>query len=315
MTTLIVTHPVFALHDTGPGHPERPERMRAIDAALSAPEFDAMKRRDAPLRDDVETQILRAHSPAHLERIRTAARDVGRGPVYLDPDTVVSGHTWEAAVRAVGAVLCGVDAVMTEGDSFQTVFCQVRPPGHHAEHNRAMGFCLFSNVAIGALYARAVHGAQKAAVIDFDVHHGNGTQDIFWSDQDLFYGSVHQMPHYPGTGSASERGVGNIWNAPLKAGDGGAAFRDALSNRIFPALHDFGPDIILVSAGFDGHLHDPLGGLRLLEADYVWVTEQIMDAARRHCRGRIVSVLEGGYTPSDLAASAAAHVRTMLTNR
>ena len=312
MTTLLITHPCFLSHDTGPGHPERADRMRALDRAFGADEFASLARVTVPHRADVESRILLAHSSAHLERVRAASADRTRMPVYLDPDTVVSSGTWEAALTAVGAVLCGIDAVMAPNASVKTAFCQVRPPGHHAEHNRAMGFCVFNNVAVGALYARKVHGLDRVAVIDFDVHHGNGTQDIFWSDKDLFYGSVHQMPHYPGTGAASERGVGNIWNAPLKAGDGGAEFRQALSERILPALDDFAPQLILASAGFDGHRHDPLGGLRLVPADYRWVTERLTDAARRHCGGRMVSALEGGYGLDDLAAAASAHVGALM---
>lgn len=312
MQTLLVTHPSFVLHETGFGNPERPARMHAIDAALAAEEFSGLKRQDAPMRDDVEAQILLAHSRAHLERVRTAAADPSSLPVHFDQDTVMSAGTWEAALRAVGAGLLAVDAVMDPGSAMTNAFCQVRPPGHHAEHERIMGFCFFSNAAIAGLYARARHGAERIAVVDFDVHHGNGTQDIFWSDSDLFYGSTHQMPWFPGTGAVSEQGVGNIWNAPLRAGDGGTEFREAIEARILPALHDFAPDLIVISAGFDAHADDPLGRLRLHEPDFAWVTHKLVEAAHRHCKGRIVSLLEGGYVLSALAQSTAAHVRALM---
>jgi acetoin utilization deacetylase AcuC-like enzyme len=282
MSTLLVTHPCFLLHETGPGHPERPARMRAIDEALSAAAFGGLKREEAPLRDDIETQILRAHSPAHLERIRAASTELSKMPIYLDGDTVMSAGTWEAALRAVGAGLRAIDAVMDPGSGVTNAFCQVRPPGHHAEHQRVMGFCFFSNVAIAALYARAAYGAERVAVIDFDVHHGNGTQEIFWRDKNLFYGSTHQMPLFPGTGALSECGVGNIWNAPLRAGDGGAQFRDAMETRIIPALRNFSPDLMLISAGFDAREGDPLADLRLLEPDFEWITKKLVEAAHRH---------------------------------
>jgi len=312
MTTLLISHPSFVLHDTGPGHPERAERMKAIDKALSSTEFDSLKREDAPLPEDIETHILRAHSAPHLERVRAGAQEARTRPHYLDPDTVMSASSWEAALRAIGAVLRGVDAVFDPASGISNVFCQVRPPGHHAEHSRSMGFCIFSTVAIAGLYAKAKHGAERVAVIDFDVHHGNGTQDIFWSDKTLFYGSTHQMPHYPGTGAVSEHGVGNIWNAPLRSGDGSTEFRAAMDRVILPALDEFAPDLILVSAGFDAHIHDPLGGLRLSDADYTWVTERLLDMADRHCKGRLVSALEGGYDLDALGSATAAHIRALM---
>ena len=229
MTTLLLTHPAFLRHETGPLHPERPARMRAIDAALSGGAFARLWREEAPLREDAEAAILRAHDREHLERLRALSADPDRLPASIDGDTVVSAGTWEAALRAVGAGLRAVDAVMDPVSGVGNAFCQVRPPGHHAGRNRAMGFCFFSTAAIAALYARAQYRARRVAVVDFDVHHGNGTQDIFWADPDLFYGSTHQMPLFPGTGAASERGVGNVWNAPLRAGDGGEAFRATLT--------------------------------------------------------------------------------------
>ncbi|KAB1070201.1 histone deacetylase family protein [Methylobacterium planeticum] len=315
MPTLLLTHPAFLRHEPGGAHPERPARMRAIDEALAGPEFAGLQREAAPLREDAEARILLAHSARHLDRVRAArdaasARDAAQ-PQRLDPDTVMSAGSWEAALRGVGAGLRAVDAVMDRGSGLANAFCQVRPPGHHAEHDRAMGFCLFSNVAIAAHYARAKHGAERVAVVDFDVHHGNGTQEIFWADRDLFYGSTHQMPWFPGTGAVSEQGVGNIWNAPLRAGDGGEVFREAVRSRILPALDAFRPDLILVSAGFDAHADDPLGRLRLGAADFTWVTDALVEAARRHCGGRLVSMLEGGYLLPALAQSAAAHVRAL----
>jgi len=310
MSTLLLTHSSFLAHDTGAGHPERPDRIRAIDKVLSHELFDSLVREEAPLRDDVEEQILLAHPEGHLAGMRGLAEASLKTPRHIDGDTVISAGTWEAALRSVGAGLAAVDAVMT--GRMANAFCEVRPPGHHAEANRAMGFCLFSNAAIAGLYARKKHGAERIAVVDFDVHHGNGTQNIFWSDRDLFYGSTHEMPLFPGTGAARETGVGNITNAPLRAGDGGERFREAFESRILPGLHNFGPDIVIISAGFDAHENDPLANLRLVEADYLWATEKLADLARRHSNGRIVSMLEGGYDLTSLARSVAVHVRALM---
>jgi acetoin utilization deacetylase AcuC-like enzyme len=310
MATLLITHPCFVDHDTGPGHPERADRMRAIDKVLAHDVFKDLEREEAPLRADVEEQIRLAHPAVYLEKLRTIATGPINGTRHIDADTVISPGSWEAALRAVGAGLHGVDAVMSGRAA--NVFCQVRPPGHHAESDRAMGFCLFSNAAIAGLYARAKHGAERVAVVDFDVHHGNGTQDVFWSDKDLYYGSTHQMPLFPGTGAMSETGVGNVFNAPLRAGDAGERFREAFESRILPPLHDFGPDILLISAGFDAHQADPLANLRLVEADFLWATERLADMAGKHCNGRIVSLLEGGYDLNALARSVAVHVKTLM---
>jgi acetoin utilization deacetylase AcuC-like enzyme len=310
MATHLFTHPSFLAHDTGVGHPERPDRMRAIDKVLAHDIFKGLVREEAPLREDVEEQIRLAHPAAHLEKMRSIATGPIDQPCHIDGDTVVSAGTWEAALRAVGAGLAAVDAVI-DGRA-ANAFCQVRPPGHHAEADRAMGFCLFSNAAVAGLYARAKHGAERIAIVDFDVHHGNGTQDIFWADKDLFYGSTHEMPLFPGTGALAERGVGNIHNAPLRAGDGGERFREAVESRILPALHDFGPDILIISAGFDAHTADPLANLRLVEADFLWATEKFAETAKRHCDGRIVSMLEGGYDLNALARSVAVHVKALM---
>ncbi|MCH9766051.1 MAG: histone deacetylase family protein [Alphaproteobacteria bacterium] len=311
MSSLLVTHPIFVDHDTGFGHPERPDRMRAIDKVLSHELFGTLKRIDAPLRDDVEAQILRVHPKDHLETIRAAGAALkGDAHVQIDADTVMSHGSWEAALRAVGAGLEAVDKVMSA--DVANAFCQVRPPGHHAEKHRAMGFCLFSNAAIAGHYARTKHGAERIAVVDFDVHHGNGTQNVFWEDKDLFYGSTHQMPLFPGTGALSETGVGNIWNAPLKAGDDGLVFRDAYKSRILEPLKNFAPDLVIISAGFDAHKHDPLGGLRLVESDFMWATSKLVEIADKYANGRIVSMLEGGYNLDALAKSVGVHVRTLM---
>ena len=312
MTTLLLTHPSFIAHDTGLGHPERPDRMRAIDRVLSHESFSALVRVQAPLRPDTESAILYVHPPeliAHLKALRTEAQ---HSPVYVDGDTVMSAGSWEAVMRAIGAGLDAVDAVLTSESGHKNAFCQVRPPGHHAEGERAMGFCFFNSIAIAARYARKKYGAERVAVVDFDVHHGNGTQDIFWSDPNLFYASTHQMPLFPGSGALSETGVGNIWNAPLRAGDTGSVFADAFRSRILPALHNFAPDLLLISAGFDAHKDDPLGNVRLIESDFLWVTEELIKLADRHSKGRIVSMLEGGYDLTALARSVGVHVKALM---
>jgi acetoin utilization deacetylase AcuC-like enzyme len=312
MTTLLVTHPAFLQHDTGAGHPERPDRMRAIDKVLAHEVFNALVRAEAPIRDEADEMIIRAHNKEHLEAMRqvAAGRTPGQGTVRVDSDTVVSPGTWEAAQRAVGAGLLAVDKVIS--GEVKNAFAQVRPPGHHAESDKAMGFCLFNNVAVAAHYARVKHGAERVAVIDFDVHHGNGTQDIFWADKNFYYASTHEMPLYPGTGALNETGVGNIWNAPLRAGDAGDKFRDAVETRILPSLHNFAPDLLIISAGFDAHERDPLANLALVEADFLWVTEALAKVAAKHCQGRVVSMLEGGYDLTGLSKSVAVHVKTLM---
>ncbi len=312
MPTLHITHPSFLEHDTGPGHPERPDRMRAIDKVLGHETFSALVREEAPLRDDVEEAILFAHPRRYLDQIKSVRPNPGEGRVHLDGDTVMSPGSWDAALRAVGAGLRAVDQVMDDGNGITNAFCQVRPCGHHAEAERAMGFCIFANAAIAGMYARKKYGLERVAVVDFDVHHGNGTQDIFWSDKDLFFASTHQMPLFPGTGAVSETGVGNIFNAPLRSGDDGERFKDAFESRIFPALKSFSPDLIVISAGFDAHEADPLATLRLVEADFLWVTQEIVEYADRQCAGRVVSMLEGGYDLTALARSVGVHVRAMM---
>jgi acetoin utilization deacetylase AcuC-like enzyme len=312
MPTLLITHPCFVEHDTGPGHPERPDRMRAIDKVLSHELFDALKHEEAPFRGDVEEQIGLAHPVAYIDWVKSARPGPDEDPVRLDPDTVLSAKSWEPALRAVGAGLLAVDRVFDPGSGIKNAFAQVRPCGHHAERERAMGFCIFSNIAIAGLYARAKYGAERIAVVDFDVHHGNGTQDVFWSDKNLYFGSTHQMPLYPGTGALNETGVGNIWNAPLRPGDGGAPFKEAFEARILPSLRNFSPDLVLISAGFDAHKDDPLANLQLTEPDFAWATGKIVEIADKHAQGRLVSMLEGGYNLAALAKSVAVHVKVLM---
>ncbi len=312
MTTLLLTHPVFVEHDTGLGHPERPDRMRAIDKALVHDIFQGLRREEAPLRQDVEEAIELAHPRAYIDWVKSMRPAEGAEPVRLDPDTVLSAGSWQPALRAVGAGLAAVDQVMDKSSGIANVFCQVRPCGHHAETERAMGFCIFNNIAIAALYARKRHGVERVAVVDFDVHHGNGTQDIFWSDKNLLFASTHQMPLYPGTGALSETGVGNIFNAPLRPGDAGDRFKEAFEARILPSLRNFAPDLVLISAGFDAHQDDPLANLRLVEPDFAWATNKIAEIAAKHADGRLVSMLEGGYNLAALAKSVGVHVKALM---
>ncbi|MCR9240174.1 MAG: histone deacetylase family protein [Rhodobiaceae bacterium] len=306
MTTLLLSHDACLDHQTSVGHPESPARLRAVLDALSDPGFDALQREEAP-RATVE-DIARVHPRAHVEDLLASMPT--KGIAHIDADTVMSPGSGEAALRAAGAVCRAVDAVVS--GQAQNAFCAARPPGHHAEPQTPMGFCLFNNVAVGALYAREKYGLQKAAVIDFDVHHGNGTQAMFEADENLFYASTHQSPLYPGTGDASETGVGNIVNVPLRQGADGREFRTAYEKVILPALRAFSPEILFISAGFDGHAEDPLAGLKLTEPDYVWVTKELMGVAQNACEGRIVSTLEGGYDLGALARSASAHVATLM---
>jgi acetoin utilization deacetylase AcuC-like enzyme len=286
--------------------------MRAIDKVLAHEMFSDLQREEAPLRDDVEEQITLAHPRAYLEWIKSVRPKPGDELFRLDPDTVMSPTSWEPALRAVGAGLMAVDRVFDPASGIRNAFAQVRPCGHHAERERPMGFCIFSNVAIAGLYARAKYGAERIAVVDFDVHHGNGTQDVFWSDRNLFFGSTHQMPLYPGTGALNETGVGNIWNAPLRPGDGGDRFKEAFESRILPSLDNFAPDLVLISAGFDAHRDDPLANLQLTEPDFGWATAKIAEAAHKHAQGRLVSMLEGGYNLAALARSVAVHVNVLM---
>jgi len=306
LATLLFHHPAFLGHATPPGHPERPDRLRALHAALEGPDFAALDRREAPLADpDV---ALLAHPQRFVDTIRKAIP--AQGLTRIDPDTVASPGSWEAALRAVGAANAAVDAV-ANGEA-HNAFAAIRPPGHHAETARAMGFCLFNTAAIAARRAQRAHGMGRVAIIDWDVHHGNGTQDIFWSDPTVLYASTHQMPLFPGTGAASETGAGNIVNAPLSPGDGSGEFQAAFRDRILPALRAFAPELIIISAGFDAHRRDPLAEVNLDADDFARATRELMDVADQSAGGRVVALLEGGYDLIGLADSAAAHVRQLM---
>ena len=306
LTTLLLTHKACLDHATPEGHPERADRLRAIAQILGHPPFDPLLREEAPEADPALATLV--HPEAYVDEIVGLSPAEGRVPI--DADTSMSPGTLRAALIGVGAACRAVDAVMA-GEA-TNAFCATRPPGHHAETARAMGFCFFNNAAIAARHAQRAHGAERVAIVDFDVHHGNGTQDIFWSDPTVLYASTHQMPLYPGSGAVTETGVGNIVNAPLRAGDGGPAFREAMTARVLPALEAFSPDLVVISAGFDAHRDDPLGGLHLEERDFSWATAEMMAIAARTAKGRIVSVLEGGYDLMGLARSTAAHVLTLM---
>ena len=302
----LYTHASCLQHDPGPAQPESPARLRAVLQALDHDRFAAIDRVEAPRA--TREQLLRVHTLEHVERILAIAPD--EGTVRLDEDTLMSPGSAEAALRAAGAVVTAVDAVL--GADGGQAFCAVRPPGHHATPDRAMGFCLFNNVAVGAAHAIAEHGLKRVAIADFDVHHGNGTQDIFAREPRVLFISSHQMPLYPETGRADERGVGNIVNAPLSPGDGSYEFRELWESTLIPKLHAFKPQLLLISAGFDAHRNDPLADLRLGSEDYAWITQRLVDVARAHAQGRVVSTLEGGYNLLALSTSAAAHVGELL---
>ena len=306
MATRLYTHPVFLEHLTSPGHPERPDRLRAIAKVLAHDVFDPLDRVEAPMAD--EATLLLAHPEAYIRRIREEIP--AEGLERVDADTVVSPKSWDAALAAVGAANAAVDDVFA--GRADNVFVASRPPGHHAEKSRAMGFCLFNNAAIAARHAQKTHGAERVAIVDWDVHHGNGTQDIFWDDPSVLYCSTHQMPLYPGTGKASETGAGNIVNVPLAPGSDGEAFREALETVIFPRIDEFRPDLIIISAGFDAHYRDPLAELNLTERDFAWATAKLMEYAGRWSGNRLVSLLEGGYDLEGLGLSVAAHVGRLM---
>ena len=306
--TIVFSHNACLGHNMGEGHPERPARMDAVEQAFQR---EALASR--LVRRDAERATLDCiglmHPLKYIEQI--VASVPSSGITRLDADTCLSPGSLEAVLRAVGAACSAVDAVLS-GES-KNAFCAVRPPGHHAETNKAMGFCIFNTVAIAAAYARQRYGVERVAVIDFDVHHGNGTQEMFWSDQNLLFASTHQMPLYPGTGSKSERGdFDNIINCPLIAGDGSSEFRAAISEVILPGLLTFQPDLLLVSAGFDAHMNDPLAGLNLQDRDYAWVTKQLLEIADKFANGRFISTLEGGYDLLALTSSVASHVEELL---
>ncbi len=306
MVTRLYTHPVFLDHLTPPGHPERPDRLRAIARVLEDERFAALERAEASPCD--RATLLYAHPEDYVARLEAMAPEAGLA--RIDADTAMSPKSWEAALTAVGAANAAIDDVF-EGRA-DNAFVAARPPGHHAERLTAMGFCLFNNAAIAARHAQRRHGAERVAIVDWDVHHGNGTQDIFWTDPTVLYCSTHQMPLYPGTGAVSEQGVGNIVNAPLSPDSGGDLFRDAFLSRVLPAIDAFRPDLIIVSAGFDAHHRDPLAEINLTEADFDWATGQLMDRAARLCGNRVVSLLEGGYDLQGLAFSVGAHVGRLM---
>ncbi len=306
MSVLLLTHRACLGHDPGPHHPECPDRLRAVLAALDAEDFSDLLRDEAPRA--TREELLRVHPARHIDAILGIVPE-GDELVALDGDTLMSAGSAEAALRAAGAAVAAVDAVLAGG--IRRAFCATRPPGHHCEPSQPMGFCLFANAAIAARHAQAAHGVARVAVVDFDVHHGNGTQACFEADASLLYISSHQWPLYPGTGAASETGVGNIVNGILPAGATGAAFRALWAGDLLPALDRFAPGLIIISAGFDAHARDPLAQLRVTEADFAWLTTEICALAERHCGGHVVSLLEGGYDLAALASSTAAHVRAL----
>ncbi len=307
MTTLLLCHDAFADHEVPEGHPERPARYRAVCDALAGTAFDRLKREQVQQGSTEAAKLV--HASAYIDEIFDISP--GEGFVGIDSDTFVSAGTREAVLRAMGGVTRAVEAVFA-GEA-RNAFVVSRPPGHHAEHAKAMGFCFVNTAALAARLAQRSYGAERVAIIDWDVHHGNGTQDIFWSDASVLYASTHQMPLYPGSGEASETGEhGTILNVPLAEGDDGLAFMNAFKGVILPAVVAHKPDLIVISAGFDAHHRDPLGGLRLTEADFGWATRKLMDLADTHCGGRIVSLLEGGYDLKGLGDSTAAHVAALM---
>ena len=307
MTTRLYTHPIYLEHLTPAGHPERPDRIRAIEARLEEPGFEHLDRKMSPMGD--EASILLAHPESYVDDLRKKIPE--EGIARIEADTTVSPKSWEAALTAIGAATAAIDDVF-KGDA-DNVFVAARPPGHHAEKVTAMGFCLFNNAAIAARHAQRKHGAARVAIMDWDVHHGNGTQDIFWDDPSVLYLSTHQMPLYPGTGAKDETGTkGNIVNAPLSPDSGSELFREAMRSRVFPAIRNFAPDLLIISAGFDAHHRDPLAQINLTEDDFDWATGQLMDLSERYCENRLVSLLEGGYDLQGLAFSVGAHVKRLM---
>jgi acetoin utilization deacetylase AcuC-like enzyme len=306
MVTRLYSHPIHLEHVTPPGHPERPDRLRAIQRVLEDERFAGLQQMESP--EAEPGVVLLAHPQSHVDGIRAAIP--ASGIARLDADTSVSPKSWQAALTAVGAACAAVDDVFSGAAA--NAFVAARPPGHHAEKATAMGFCLFNNAAIAARHAQKAHGAERVAIVDWDVHHGNGTQDIFWDDPSVLFCSTHQMPLYPGTGARGETGAGNIVNAPLSPDSGSDVFREAFRSRILAAVDDFAPDLIVVSAGFDAHHRDPLAQINLTEDDFDWATGQVMARADRHASGRLVSLLEGGYDLQGLAFSVAAHVGRLM---
>ena len=306
MTTRLYSHPIYLEHITPPGHPERPDRLRAIAQVLEHERFSDLERVEADAADP--ELVLLAHPREFLDRVSAGIPE--SGIARIDADTSASPKSWEAALTAIGAANTAVDDVFA--GRADNVFVAARPPGHHAERNQAMGFCLFNNAAIAARHAQKAHGAERVAIVDWDVHHGNGALDIFWDDPSVLYCSTHQMPLYPGTGAKDETGAGNIVNAPLSPGDGSETFKDAFRSRVLTALDEFRPDLIIISAGFDAHHRDPLAEINLTEDDFDWATGELMDRAGQWSSNRLVSLLEGGYDLQGLAYSVALHVHRLM---
>jgi len=302
----VYTHAACLAHDSGPAHAERPQRLVAVTEALRAAFGESLDWQDAPRVE--RDALLRVHAP---QLLRTVLETAPAERLMLDPDTVLSPGAAEAALRAAGAAVAAVDAVAAGGE--RRAFCAVLPPGPHATADTAMGFCLFNNAAVAAAHALDHHGLARVAIADFDVHHGNGSQDIFAAEPRVLYLSSHQMPLYPGTGAASEHGAGNIVNAPLPPDAGSPAFRAAWTGTLLPALEAFGPELLVISAGFDAHRRDPLAQLQLEAHDYAWLTAELVAVAERHAAGRVVSLLEGGYDLDALRECSVAHVRALAT--
>ena len=306
MTTQLYSHDIHLQHVTPPGHPERVQRLEVVMEALADEQFDKLVRKPSVECDEAVMELV--HPAGFINAIKAEMPE--EGVAQLAEDTHISPKSWQSVAHAVGASLSAVDAVFNkEADN---AFAAIRPPGHHAEKATAMGFCLVNNIAIAARYAQEKHGCERVAIVDWDVHHGNGTQDIFYDEKNVLFASTHQMPLYPGTGKENETGVGNIFNTPLREGDEGEIFRDAFNSRILPAIENFAPDLILISAGFDAHYRDPLGGLKLVADDFDWATGKLMELASKFCDNRIVSLLEGGYDLQGLSESTAAHVKRLM---
>jgi len=307
MTTLYYYHKDFMLHKMEKNHPESPERITHIDSALQASQFKLLKRIQPVIRQDVLKQIKLVHSQSMID---IALQEVDSDELIKLNEVSLSHHSSHAALLAVSSVCDAVDEICT--NNAKNAFCAVRPPGHHAEPNESMGFCIFNNIAIAALYAIKHHGLKRVAIIDFDVHHGNGTQAAFFNNPAVFYASTHEMPLYPHSGDESETGVGNIFNLPLNPFTGSQEFREKYTQTILPALDKFAPELVLISAGFDAHEDDRLSTIQLTSIDYGWVTEEIMEIAERHCNGKIISVLEGGYELNSLAESVKTHIHALM---
>jgi acetoin utilization deacetylase AcuC-like enzyme len=303
-STAFITHRDCHLHEMGSFHPECPARLSAISDHMIAQGLDPyFVYHDAPLA--TFEQLLRVHSVAHLERLKRSSPELGL--FHLDPDTVMNPYTWQAALRSAGAGVLAVDLVMA--GEVQNAFCAIRPPGHHCERANAMGFCFFNNIAVAAAHALNAHKLSRVAIIDFDVHHGNGTEDCFKGNEQVLMASIFQHPFYPYSGAENQ--ANNMLNVPLAGGAGGDEFRVAVNDVWLPRLREFKPEMIFISAGFDAHYEDDMGNMRLFEKDYTWVTEQLKQIADESCGGRIVSMLEGGYSLSALARSVAAHIRVL----